>query len=101
MKLYIKTIISSFLVILGCLGFGRFAFGMVLPNMQSTLELTTTQSGFIGTANFIGYIIGIFFVTKLYTKYTTYKLISASLVLQGLSMLFMIFFENRTNHNYV
>lgn len=94
MKVYIKTIISSFLVILACLGFGRFAFGMVLPNLQYSLELSTTQAGFIGTANFTGYILGIFFVTKLYTKYTTYKLIFTTLLLQGLSMLFMIAFEN-------
>ncbi len=41
---------------------------MVLPNMQASLDLSTTQAGFIGTANFIGYVIGIVFVNKLYTN---------------------------------
>lgn len=91
---YTKEIISAFLIILACLGFGRFAFGMVLPNMQSTLEITTTQAGFIGTANFSGYIIGIIFANFLYTKYPTYKLIFTTIFLQGLSMLSMIAFDN-------
>ncbi len=94
MREYTKVIISAFLVILSCLGFGRFAFGMVLPNMQTTLELSTTQAGFIGTANFVGYIIGIIFANFLYTKYSTYKLIFTTIFLQGLSMLSMIFFDN-------
>lgn len=89
MKPYIKSITAAFLVILACLGFGRFAFGMVLPNIQETLNLTTTQAGFIGTANFIGYFIGIFFATTLYNKFTTHRLIFTAIVLQALSMLFM------------
>lgn len=94
MKPYIKLIIAALLIIVSCLGFGRFAFGMVLPNMQETLELTTTQVGFIGTANFIGYIIGIIFANILYTKYTTHKLIFSTIFLQALSMLAMIAFDN-------
>ena len=94
MKTYTKEIISAFLVILGCLGFGRFAFGMVLPNMQTSLEITTTQAGFIGTANFAGYVVGIIFANLLYTKYSTHKLIFLSLFLQGLSMLLMIAFKD-------
>ena len=94
MKPYIKIVISSFLVILGCLGFGRFAFGMVLPNMQNSLEITTTQVGFIGTANFVGYIVGILFANFFYKRFTTYKLIFSTIILQGLCMLSMIFFDN-------
>lgn len=94
MKPYIKIILSSFLVIFACIGFGRFAFGMVLPNMQSSLEITTTQVGLIGTSNFIGYIIGILFANILYSKYTTHKLIFTTMLLQGLSMLAMIIFDD-------
>ncbi len=96
MKPYIKVLIASFLVIFACLGFGRFAFGMVLPNMQESLHISTTQAGFIGTANFVGYFIGILFATYLYSKFTTYKLIFITLVLQGLSMLLML-----TSSNYL
>jgi len=90
MKLYIKSIIASFLIILACLGFGRFSFGMVLPNIQESLSLSTTQAGFIGTSNFIGYFIGIFFANYLYKKYTTHKLIFYTILLQAFSMSLMI-----------
>ncbi len=90
MKAYIKVLIASFLVIFASLGFGRFAFGMVLPSMQESLNITTTQVGFISTSNFIGYIIGILLVSYLYSKFPSYKLIFSSLFLQGFSMLFMI-----------
>ncbi|WP_320035493.1 YbfB/YjiJ family MFS transporter [Halarcobacter sp.] len=94
MRTYIKVIIASFLVILGCLGLGRFAFGMVLPNMQESLLLNTTQIGFIGTANFLGYLAGIFFANSLYTKYNTHKLIFNTMLLQAFSMGVMILFTN-------
>ena len=94
MKKYIKVIFASFLVILATLGLGRFSFGMVLPNMQENLFLNTTQIGFIGTSNFIGYLIGIFFANVLYTKYNTHKLILNTMILQALAMGFMIFFTN-------
>ena len=94
MKPFIKEIISGYLVILACLGLGRFAFGMVLPNMQSSLEISTTQAGFIGTSNFAGYFLGIIFVHSLYSKYSTHKLIFTTIFLQGLSMLLMVLFNN-------
>lgn len=94
MKLYAKVLIASFLVIFACLGFGRFAFGMILPDMQANLAISTTQAGFIGTANFIGYLVGILFASSLYSKIETTKLISVSLILQGISMLAMIFYSN-------
>jgi len=94
LKQYTKTIIASFLIILACLGLGRFSFGMVLPNIQESLALTTTQVGFIGTANFIGYLAGIFFANILYNKYETYKLIFITILLQSLSMFIMILFNS-------
>lgn len=89
-----KTIFAAFLIIFACLGFGRFAFGMVLPNMQESLAISTTQVGFISSANFVGYVIGIFFINPLYNRFETYKLILVTLILQGLSMLFMAFFSD-------
>lgn len=91
MKPYIKVILCSFLIIFACLGFGRFAFGMVLPNIQYSLGISTTQAGFIGTANFIGYFVGIIFANYFYSKFETYKLIFVTLILQSLSMLLMIY----------
>jgi predicted MFS family arabinose efflux permease len=90
---YRKTILAAFLIIFACLGFGRFTFGMILPNMQESLAISTTQIGFISSANFIGYFVGIFFINTLYNKFETYKLIVGTLLLQGLSMLLMVFFS--------
>ena len=96
MKLYIKQILSAFLILFSCLGFGRFAFGMILPNLQTSLELSTTQVGFIGTANFIGYFIGILFVNILYSRYPTHRLILSAMSLQAIFMMAMI-----TSSNYL
>ncbi|SDX83044.1 Predicted arabinose efflux permease, MFS family [Ruegeria halocynthiae] len=38
--------------------FGRFAYGLILPSMKSSLGWSLTQSGWLNTANSIGYIVG-------------------------------------------
>lgn len=88
---YSKVLIASVLILFSSLGLGRFAFGMILPNMQSSLELSTTQAGFIGSANFVGYFMGILFTSSLYSKYETYKLIPAALLFQAMSLFAMTF----------
>jgi MFS family permease len=47
--------------IFACLGLGRFALGMLLPSMASSLHLTYTEMGLIGTGNFVGYLAGVLF----------------------------------------
>ena len=91
---YKKTIFATFLIIFACIGLGRFAFGMVLPNMQESLAISTTQIGLVSSANFLGYFLGIFLVPYAYNKFETYKLINVTLILQGLSMLSMTFFND-------
>lgn len=87
---YKKTIIASFLIIFACIGLARFAFGMVLPNIQDTLDISMTKIGFISSANFVGYFIGIFFTTPLYNRFESYKLIIYTLVIHGISMFCMV-----------
>ncbi len=94
MKSFSKLFLASFLIILSCLGFGRFAFGMILPNMQIDLDISTTLIGFIGSANFAGYFIGIIFSSKFYSKFETSYLISKLLFAQGISMILMSLFDN-------
>ncbi|WP_419771081.1 MAG: MFS transporter [Candidatus Marinarcus sp.] len=91
MRSYSKILLCSVLILFSSLGLGRFAFGMILPNMQESLLLTTTQIGFIGTANFIGYFIGILFTSNLYNRFETYKLIPTALFFQGGSILAISF----------
>lgn len=97
MIIYTKVLLSSILILFACLGLGRFGYGMILPNLQETLHLSTSQVGFIGTTNFIGYFVGITVVASLYKRYETSKLISLSLVLQSLSMFAMTF----STHYYI
>jgi|GEM_PF-971149 len=93
MSKYTKTLMTSILIIFASIGLGRFSYGMILPDLQNSLSISTTQAGFVGTANFIGYLIAIFFVSSIYKKYETSTLISISLFLQALSMFFMTVFS--------
>ena len=45
---------TGMLCVLACLGLGRFALGMLLPSMASSLKLSYSQIGFISTGNFVG-----------------------------------------------
>jgi len=67
---------------------------MVLPNMQIDLGLNTTQIGLIGSANFLGYLLGLFFTGKFYTKFGPATLIKRSLLTQSFCMLFMVMSDN-------
>lgn len=39
-------------------GFGRFAYGLILPAMQADLGWSYAQAGWLNTANALGYILG-------------------------------------------
>ncbi len=39
-------------------GFGRFAYGLILPAMRADLDWTYAQAGWLNTANALGYILG-------------------------------------------
>ncbi|MDX1809793.1 MAG: YbfB/YjiJ family MFS transporter [Sulfurospirillaceae bacterium] len=89
MRKYAFAIIAGILVLFASLGLGRFAFGMVLPSMQTDLGINITQSGFIGTSNFLGYLGGLLFSGAFYSKFGAPKLIVRSLLTQGLFMFLM------------
>ncbi len=94
MKEYTKILLASVLIGFSSLGLGRFAFGMILPNLQENLALSTTQAGFIGTANFFGYFVGILFTNHLYNRFETYKLIPTMLLLQAFCLFSFSFASN-------
>jgi len=94
MKKYTFAIVAGTLVLFACLGLGRFAFGMILPNMKIDLDMSITQSGFVGTSNFIGYLSGLLFAGTFYAKFGAAKLITRSLLTQGIFMIAMAFSSN-------
>jgi MFS family permease len=79
-------VLTGMLVIFACLGFGRFALGMLLPSMAATLGLSYAQIGFIGTANFIGYLVAVLFCSVVAAKVGSRALIVLALFLIGASM---------------
>ncbi len=81
------VVAAGTLCVFACLGLGRFALGMLLPSMAEALTLSYGQMGFIGTANFCGYLLAVLLCARLSKRFGARKLIAASLVLVGLSML--------------
>jgi MFS family permease len=79
-------VFTGTLCIVACLGFGRFALGMLLPSMTSTLNLTYSQMGFISTANFLGYLISVLVSGFLAARAGARRLIFLALLLVGISM---------------
>jgi len=77
---------TGMLCIFACLGFGRFALGMLLPSMASTLRLSYSQIGFISTANFIGYLASVLFCGHIAGRIGSRLLITIALVIIGVSM---------------
>ena len=80
------VVLTGMLVILACLGIGRFSFGMLLPSMSTTLGLSYSQSGFIGTANFIGYLLAVLLCSPLAGRIGSRSLIVGSLALISATM---------------
>ncbi len=73
--------------VFACLGLGRFALGMLLPAMGEALHLTYGQMGFIGTANFSGYLVAVLVCGRLSKRFGARRLIGTALLMVGGSML--------------
>lgn len=50
---------NGILTLFACLGLARFAYGMLLPGMRDGLGLAYDQMGYVGTGNFVGYLISV------------------------------------------
>nr|MDA8122902.1 MFS transporter [Deltaproteobacteria bacterium] len=79
-------VLTGTLCILACLGFGRFALGMLLPSMASTLRLSYSQMGFISTANFLGYLVAVLISGHWAGRIGPRKVVFAALLVVGVSM---------------
>ncbi|MGB7629983.1 MAG: MFS transporter, partial [Candidatus Deferrimicrobium sp.] len=79
-------VFAGMLCILACLGFGRFALGMLLPSMAATLHLSYSQMGFIGTANFLGYLASVLVSAHWAGRIGSRRLVFLALLTVALSM---------------
>ncbi|HEY4743539.1 MAG TPA: MFS transporter [Desulfuromonadaceae bacterium] len=75
------------LVLFSCLGLARYAYTMLLPGMQAGLGLAYRQMGFIGTANFSGYLVAVLLASHLSRRFHPRAVIAAGLLLIGVCML--------------
>lgn len=82
------------LVVFASLGLARFGYTVVLPSMQSNLELDNTQSGFLATANLIGYLAMAVIGGALASRLGPRVVIAAGLAVAGISMIFTGFTES-------
>ncbi|UCC65618.1 MAG: MFS transporter [Anaerolineae bacterium] len=77
----------STLTVMGCLGFARFGYTMILPSMQAALGLTNTQTGVLATGNFVGYLIMGTIGGFVASHYGPRRVIVFFMLLTGLTML--------------
>ena len=74
-------------VLFSCLGLGRFALGMLLPSMGTSLDLTYSQMGLISTGNFVGYMVSVILAGIIAKGVGARRTIFMGLVLVGSSIL--------------
>jgi MFS family permease len=55
---YLKISLAGICSTLIAIGFGRFIYTPILPNMQDDLNLSSTTMGIISSYNYFGYLIG-------------------------------------------
>ncbi len=73
-------------ILFSCLGLGRFALGMLLPSMGSSLSLNYSQMGLIGTGNFVGYMVSVVMAGLFARAMGARRTIVMGLILVGGSM---------------
>ena len=61
-------VVAAALTLFTCLGLARFAFGMLVPGMRDGLALAYDQIGYMGTGNFIGYLVSVALTPTLLKK---------------------------------
>lgn len=59
--------------------------------MQAQLGMSATQAGWIGSANFIGYFIGLFFAASFFNRFGSFTIIKRSLITQSFFIILMSF----------
>ncbi|NCC34522.1 MAG: YbfB/YjiJ family MFS transporter, partial [Chloroflexia bacterium] len=85
-----QIIIAALVLSLGgavALGFGRFAYALLLEPMRTDLNWSYAQAGLIGSANAIGYLAGTMLVGLAVARWGAPLTVRIALVLTSLSLL--------------
>ena len=67
-------------------GFGRFAYGLILPAMRADLGWSYAQAGWLNTANALGYILGALATMLALRRIAPAPLFAAGLVVTALAL---------------
>src|SRR5690554_2702150 len=62
-------------------GFGRMAYGILMPFMRDSLSLSYQQAGMLGTSTAIGYLVMVLLVGIMASKWGSKPLVVIGLVL--------------------
>src|SRR5512136_1218726 len=71
------------------LGFGRFAYPMLLPSMRRSLEFNYSEMGLLSGAMMLGYLLFSLIGGMLATRFGPKKIVVGSLLCGSLSMFFI------------
>lgn len=83
----IWVLLVGMFTIFGCIGLGRFAIGMIIPEMGSSLLFSNTQLGLIVSGAFVGYLISITVAGNLAATLGPKKVIAISMFMISGGML--------------
>lgn len=79
-------VLTGALTVFACLGLARFAFGMFLPSMSISLNLSYDQMGFLGTGNFAGYLLAVTMTPFILRRLSPRQMIASGLFLIAVCM---------------
>lgn len=80
-------VLVGFLVLFACFGLARYAYAMLLPAMQSGLQLSYDQTGYISTGNFVGYLLSVLLVPPTLRQIKPRTAVTAGLLLISCALL--------------
>ncbi|MFW7341115.1 YbfB/YjiJ family MFS transporter [Pollutimonas sp. H1-120] len=76
-------------------GFARFGYALILPAMQTDLNLNYAQAGWLNTANALGYLLG-----ALLTIYFVARIGNRRLFIAGLALTTLALLGNGLTHDF-
>ena len=82
------------LVKMAGLGFGRFAYAMLLPNMRESLRFNYSQMGLLSGGILLGYFLFSFISGVLATRFGAKRVVIVSLLVSAFAMFFLGNFSN-------
>lgn len=82
------------------LGFARFAYALVLPDMRADLHWSYADAGWMNTSNGIGYLLGALLASRLLSYISAYKMMVINVWITVLSLALCAVFRDTMLLNF-